>query len=90
MIFSVAVMDGQPVTLVPCTVVPRKRKTRRPRLAAADPMHAFEAELKAMLRGASSGDIKDFLRCEPAMDALRICQRQTTSLRRPSRVAVGR
>ena len=86
--FEFAVVDGEPLLTTPCTVLPTRGKARRPQLGDGDPMVAFEKELKAVLRSIRTGKVADFLQCEPALDALRICQKQTESLRKRSRVAV--
>lgn len=70
-----------PVAVIPCTLIAHRRKTCRQRLAISDPPVACETELKAVLRGMKSWQFVDFWQCEPALDALRICQKQTDSLR---------
>ena len=88
LLFEFAQLDNKPTVITPLTVLRNKGKSQRPKLSDGDPMQAFDAELKAVLRGVSTGEIDPFLQCEPALDAVRICHRQRDSLSKRSRVAI--
>ena len=88
-LFEFAVIDGEGKVLMPCTVFPRKGKSKPAKLkGSGDPMEAFHAELKEVAKGAKSGKPAEFLRAGLAQDAIRICDRQTASLKSGKRVKV--
>ena len=87
--FEFQILNGEPCATLPLTLIPASGKARTVKVPPSDPMVAFEAELKAVLRGCASGNIENFLSPEPAMDAMRMCQKQTESLRGKKRVRVG-
>ena len=68
---------------------PKKGKSKPAKLkGSGDPMEAFHAELKEVVKGAKSGKPAEFLRAGLAQDAIRICDRQTSSLKSGKRVKV--
>ena len=88
LVFDFAVFAGSDGYLCPPTVLTRNGKARRPKLAGGDPMDAFAAELKEVVRCLRSGDESPILGADLARDAIELCNAQTKSLRSGKRVKV--
>ncbi len=78
LVYDFAVIDDKPTLNVPLTVIPSKGKTFQPPLPAVD---AFAAELGAAAKAVKSGQASPILAGELALDALKLCQKQTQSVR---------
>ncbi len=78
LVYDFAVLDGLPTTNIPLTVIPAKGKPFQPSLRAVD---AFAAELDAAAKAVKSGQPSPILAGELALDALRLCHKQTQSVR---------
>jgi len=85
LVYDFSVFDNQPTTSVPLTVLERKGKVLRPKLAQGD---AFAAELADAARAVRTGEPPPPLRSEPASDALLLCHLQQQSVRRGKPVRV--
>ncbi|HEX4071900.1 MAG TPA: Gfo/Idh/MocA family oxidoreductase [Planctomycetaceae bacterium] len=85
LMYDSAVIDGQPVTNMPLTVLGPKGKVTRPKLNAAD---AFVAELSEVVRAVRSGQGSPILGGNLALDALVLCEKQTQSVRSEKLVSV--
>jgi predicted dehydrogenase len=83
--FDSAVIDGQPVTNMPLTVLGPKGKVTRPKLNATD---AFVAELSELVRAVRSGKDSPILGGDLALDSLVLCEKQTQSVRSKKLVTV--
>ncbi len=86
LLFDFAVLGDQADYLCPPTVLTAGGKAKQPKLTGGDPMDAFAAELKEVVRCLKSGDTSATLGAELARDAIQICQAQTKSLRAGKRV----
>jgi predicted dehydrogenase len=82
LLFDFAVIDGQPTTLMPLTVLAPNGKVIRPKLRAADPLDGFIKELSEMARAIETGEPSALLDGQLAVDALTMCEAQTASLSR--------
>ena len=89
LVFEFAVIDGQPRQLMPCTLLPSRGRARQPTLGEGDPMEAFAAELKQVIRAVRTGALPAFLSADLARDAIELCHRQTTSVRKGTSVKVA-
>ncbi len=87
--FEFAVIDDEPVVAMPCTLMPSEGKAFQPELGSGDPMDAFEIELNEVVKGIESGTPAEFLTAELAQDAIRLCQKQTESVRTRKPVAIS-
>ncbi|MGA2033459.1 MAG: Gfo/Idh/MocA family oxidoreductase [Thermoguttaceae bacterium] len=88
LLFEFAVLDDQPVTLLPVTVLPAKGKSLRPKIRAGDPVDGFVAELGAVTRAVRDGVSPPLLSGELACDAVILCHKQTQSVARGRAVKV--
>lgn len=86
--YEFAVVGDQPRLLMPLTVFNAKGKATEPKLEAGDPLKAFEHELKEVLRAAGAGENSPILAAALAEDAIRLCHKQTQSVKtgKPVRV----
>ena len=76
MSYDFSVLDGQPVTSIPLTVLTSRGKVEHPKLRETD---AFAAELTDAVKAVRSGKPSALLAGELALDALVLCQKQTES-----------
>jgi predicted dehydrogenase len=79
--YDFAVLDGQPHVAMPLTVLDGSGQVRRPRLGSSDPTAGFVAEVQEMVRSIDRGEPSPILSGQLAADALRLCQKQTESVR---------
>ncbi|MEO0529464.1 MAG: Gfo/Idh/MocA family oxidoreductase [Planctomycetota bacterium] len=86
--FDFAVFGDEAGYLCPPTVLTAGGKAKRPKLSGGDPMDAFHAELREVVRCLKSGEDSPILGAELARDAIRLCQAQTKSLESGRRVKV--
>jgi predicted dehydrogenase len=86
--YEFAVVGDQPRLLMPLTVFDAKGKATEPKLEAGDPLNAFEHELKEVLRAVRQGENSPILAAVLAEDAIRLCHKQTQSVKtgKPVRV----
>ncbi|HZZ71188.1 MAG TPA: Gfo/Idh/MocA family oxidoreductase [Pirellulales bacterium] len=88
LLFDFAVLEGQPVTLMPLTVLNEKGKAARPKLPAADPVDGFVSEIAEVAQAVKAGRPSALLDGSLARDALALCHQQTESVRRGKTVRV--
>ena len=86
--YEFAVVDDQPVVLMPMTVLPAKGKARRPKLGSGDPLDAFQAEMKEVVNSIRKQESSPFLAGDLARDAITLCQKQTESVKKGKMVKV--
>lgn len=86
-IYDSAVLDGQPTTSVPLTVLTARGKVERPTLRETD---GFAAELTDAVKAIRSGEPSQLLAGELALDALMLCQKQTESAQKRRPITVPR
>ena len=80
MTFEFAVIDGEPVMLMPLTVLTSRGEAKRPRLGSGDPVDAFVAELKEVIASVKAGRQSKILGAGLAQDALNLCHKQTQAI----------
>lgn len=80
--FEFAVIGNQGTYLCPPTLLTADGKVKRPKLSDGDPMQAFQAELKEVIRCVRDGEKSTVLDSSLASDAILLCQKQTESLTR--------
>lgn len=85
--FSVLAQTGK-YTCAPVLIGPGN-KVSFPELGNGDPMLAFEAELREMVKGIRTGTPASLLEAGLARDAVLLCHKQTESLRQGKAVRVG-
>lgn len=88
MLFDFCVIDDQPVLSMPLTVIPKKGKSKQPKLAGGDPVEAFIAEMKEAASSIESGTPSEILSGEVAADALLLCYKQTEAVVKGRKVKV--
>ena len=76
MSYDSAVLDGQPVTGTPLTVLSSRGKVERPKLGETD---GFAAELGNAVKAIRTGRPSELLAGELALDAVILCQKETES-----------
>jgi predicted dehydrogenase len=84
LLFEFAVLAGEGRLLCPPTVLDERGAARQLDLGAADPMDAFEAELRHVLECLEQDYESDILAAPLAKDAIRLCHMQADSLRSAS------
>ncbi|HEX3726346.1 MAG TPA: Gfo/Idh/MocA family oxidoreductase [Pirellulales bacterium] len=82
LLYDFAVINGQPQTCVPLTVLKQDGSVERPEMPSSDPIDAFAAELTEAAKTVKSGKPSALLDGELALDAIALCQKQTESLRK--------
>ncbi len=80
LLYDFSVIDGQPVITMPVTVLTAGGKVIRPKLRTIDSVASFTKQLTEAARAIESGSPSPVLDGGLAVDALRICQAETTSL----------
>ena len=90
LMFEFAVFDGVGRYLCPPTILDARGKVRSVELSDGDPLLAFRAELREVIRSVANGHPSDVLGGELARDAVLICQKQVDSLAtgKPARIRV--
>lgn len=88
LVFDFAVIGDSAEYLCPPTILKPSGKAHRPKLSGGDPMEAFEAELKEVVRCLRSDEPSSVLGAELARDAIELCQKQSRSLASGKRVKV--
>lgn len=76
MTYDFSVLDGQPVTSMPLTVLTSRGKVECPKLREVD---AFAAELTDAAKAVRSNRPSELLAGDLALDALTLCQKETES-----------
>jgi predicted dehydrogenase len=82
LLYDFAVVDGQPETNMPLTVLTKDGKVQRPQMKSSDPVDAFADELTEAIKTVRSQRPSALLDCELARDAVALCQAQTDSIRK--------
>ncbi|TWU27362.1 Gfo/Idh/MocA family protein [Bythopirellula polymerisocia] len=82
MLFEFAVTGDKAEYLCPPTLLRHNGKVDYIALAGEDPQHAFEAELREVVRSISSGETSKILDAQLALDAIVLCNKQAESLRK--------
>ena len=77
LLYEFAMLDGQPTTSTPLTIVPQKGKTRRVKMPLVDP---FAAELGEAARAVKHGQPSTILDGSLALDALSLCLKESESV----------
>ena len=80
LLFDFAVIGGEPHLAMPLTVLDQKGKVQRPKLGSGDPVDAFAAELREVVRSFRTGQPSEILGGDLACDALVLCHKQTQSV----------
>lgn len=88
LLMDFAVIDGAPVSSMPLTVLPRKGKSKQPKLKSTDPIDSFLAELKEVEKSILTGEPSSILAGDLAVDALVLCQKQADSVAKGKAVRV--
>jgi predicted dehydrogenase len=88
LLFEFAVIDGQPTTLMPPTLLSADGKVQRPAMPSSDPVDAFVSELSEVQKCLRAGKPSALLDGALASDALTLCDKQTQSLKRGKSVAI--
>lgn len=88
LLFDFAVLGDRAEYLCPPTVLTRGGKAKEPKLTGGDPMDAFAAELREVVRCLAADEESTVLGAELARDAIELCGAQTKSLRAGKRVKV--
>ena len=83
--YDFSVVGGEPTASVPLTVLTPNGKAERPKLREVD---AFAAELTEAVKAVSSGKPSPLLAGELALDALKLCHKETQSVRTKKPVKV--
>jgi len=81
LLFDFAVLGSEAVAAVPLTLLSEKGRVLRPKLGSGDPVDAFVAELKEVVRAVRTNVPSPLLAGELARDAVVLCQKQTQSVR---------
>jgi predicted dehydrogenase len=79
--FDFAVFNGIGQYLCPPTLLDDQGGIKRPKLSG-DPMNAFAAELREVVRCVRAKEVSEVLSADLAQDAIRICEVETVGLRR--------
>jgi predicted dehydrogenase len=82
LLFQFAVLGGEGSYLCAPTLLDSRGGVERPKLAGGDPIDAFAAELREVVQCVQAGRSSEILGAELAQDAMRICERESASLRR--------
>ena len=86
--FEFAVIDDQPESLLPLTILKPDGSVERPDLGGGDPMmQAFDFELAEVARSIGAGAPSPILSGDLARDAVVLCHKQTESVRTGNRIA---
>lgn len=88
LLYDFAVIDGQPQTGMPFTILTSDGKVQRPTIESADPVDAFASELREAVKTVKSGKPSALLDGQLARDAVVLCRKQTDSIRKGRIVAV--
>jgi len=86
LLFDYAALAKVDDALLPLSVLTEDGRVRRPKLAAGDPVDAFVAELKEVVRTVRRGGKSAVLDAQLAHDAILLCQKQTESARHRGRL----
>lgn len=78
LLYDFCVLDGKPTLSMPLTVLTHDGKVKQPKLGEVD---AFAAELAEAARAVKTGKPSELLAGELALDALKLCHKQTESVR---------
>jgi predicted dehydrogenase len=78
--FEFAVIGGEGRYLCPPTLLDDKGKASRVKLSDGDPVVAFQAELREVVRCVTQDSASDILNGDLARDAIVMCQKQSESL----------
>lgn len=88
LMFEFAAVGSEAITTMPLTVLNEKGSVLQPKLGSNDPIDVFAAELSEMARAVRTGEASPLLGGDLARDALLMCQKETQSVMRGSRVKV--
>ena len=89
LMFEFAVIGGEGRYLCEPTLLGKGSRVAHPKLGDGDPMNAFEAELRQVVRSVRTGETEPALSGALARDAVLLCRKQTESIikGRPVKVA---
>ena len=88
LLYDFAVVDGKPELSMPVTVLTADGKMTRPTMESSDPVDAFVSELTEVVESVRAGRNSPVLGSDMACDALILCDRQTSSIRKRKPVKV--
>ncbi|WP_148071614.1 Gfo/Idh/MocA family protein [Bythopirellula goksoeyrii] len=88
LLFEFAVIGDKAEYLCPPTLLSQKGKVDYISLAGEDPTHAFDAEIREVVRCLSRGETSNILNAQLAQDAILLCQKQAESLSKGRAVKV--
>ena len=80
LLYDFQVIDGQPITTMPLTILDARGKVSKPDLGPGDPIDAFEAELTAAAKAVKTGNPSPISSADLARDALILCHKQSESV----------
>jgi len=86
--FDFAVIGDQGRTLLPVTVLTHTGRVLEPKLGPSDPMNAFAAEIKEVVRCVNEDRPSEILSAGLARDAIVMCHKQTESVRKGRAVKI--
>ena len=88
LLFDFAVIGGNAELSMPVTVLNSDGTTTRPDIVGQDPVDSFAAELGEVVRSVRAGRNSEILAASLAADAVKLCDRQTSSILRRKLVKV--
>lgn len=88
LMFDFAVIGGEGRYLCEPVLLDSDGKAERPKLAGGDPIDGFVNELSEVARSANDGKPSEILGATLAQDAIRLCEKQSESLRTGSSVRI--
>jgi len=88
LMYEFAVIDDKPVLSRPLTVLTHTGKVLQPKLGSGDPTDAFKAEIQEVIKSVKAGKQSDILAGNLAADAVKMCHKQTESVKKGRRVKV--
>jgi predicted dehydrogenase len=81
LLYDFAVLGGEPVLVMPVTVLTHDGQVERPELGGGDAIAPFESELAEVARAVQSGVASPLLAGALARDAVVMCQKETESVK---------
>ncbi len=88
LLFEFGVMGGEGRYLCEPTLLNSKGRALQPKLSEGDPLDAFQAEIKEVVRSLRKGEESSILGCALAEDSVDLCVKQAKSLLRGRRILV--
>jgi len=89
LLFDFSTLGGEAVLSMPVSVLTADGKVKHPKLDGGDPTDSFLGEINEVVRSVRTGQPSKLLNGDLARDALVLCDRQTQSVRKQKKIAVG-